>query len=107
MAITLTENAAKQIKKQLIKRGNGVGLKFGVKKSGCSGFAYVLDYADQVAADESIFEQFEVKIIVKKTDLAFLDGTELDYRREGINEAFQFNNPNVTGLCGCGESFAV
>jgi len=107
MAITLTENAAKQIKKQLIKRGSGVGLKLGVKKSGCSGFAYVLDYADQVAVDELVFEQFEVKIIVKKTDLTFLDGTELDYRREGINEAFQFNNPNVTALCGCGESFAV
>jgi iron-sulfur cluster assembly protein len=107
MAITLTENAAKQIKKQLLKRGNGVGLKFGVKKSGCSGYPYVLDYADQVAADESVFEQFEVKIIVKKIDLGFLEGTELDYRREGINEAFQFNNPNVTGTCGCGESFAV
>ncbi len=107
MAITLTKNAAEQIKKQLIKRGSGVGLKLGVKKSGCSGFAYVLDYADQVAVDESVFEQFEVKIIVKKTDLTFLDGTELDYRREGINEAFQFNNPNVTALCGCGESFAV
>jgi len=107
MAITLTKNAAKQIKKQLIKRGRGVGLKLGVKKSGCSGFAYVLDYADQVAVDESVFEQFEVRIIVKKTDLTFLDGTELDYRREGINEAFQFNNPNVTALCGCGESFAV
>ena len=107
MAITLTKNAAKQIKKQLIKRDKSIGLKFGVKKSGCSGFAYVLDYADQVATDELVFEQFEVKIIVKKTDLDFLEGTELDYRREGINEAFQFNNPNVTGMCGCGESFAV
>lgn len=107
MAITLTENAAKQIKKQLLKRGSGVGLKLGVKKSGCSGFAYVLDYADHVTTDETVFKQFEVKVIVKKTDLGFLDGTELDYRREGINEAFQFNNPNVTALCGCGESFAI
>ncbi|MDQ7091664.1 MAG: iron-sulfur cluster assembly accessory protein [Methylococcales bacterium] len=107
MAITLTKNAAKQINKQLIKRGKGVGLKLGVKKSGCSGFAYVLAYADEMAIDDSVFEQFDAKIVVKKTDLAFLEGTELDYRREGINEAFQFNNPNVTGTCGCGESFAV
>lgn len=107
MAITLTENAAKQIDRQLIKRGNGIGLKLGVKKSGCSGFAYVLDYANQITTDDHVFEQFNVKVIINKTDLVFLDGIELDYRREGINEAFQFNNPNVTGTCGCGESFAI
>jgi iron-sulfur cluster assembly protein len=107
MTITLTERAAKQISKQLRKRGGGLGLKLGVKKSGCSGFAYVLDYADSVTEEETAFEQFGVKVIVAKTDLEFLNGTELDYSREGINEAFKFNNPNVTGTCGCGESFAV
>jgi iron-sulfur cluster assembly protein len=107
MAITLTENAAKQINKQLIKRGNGIGLKLGIKKSGCSGFAYVLEYAAKIAVDECVFEQFDIKVIVKQSDLIYLEGTEVDYRREGINEAFQFNNPNVTGTCGCGESFAV
>lgn len=107
MAITLTERAAKQISKQLSKRGSGLGLKLGVKKSGCSGFAYTLDYADAVTGDQSVFEQFGVKVIVANTDLEFLNGTELDYSREGINEAFKFNNPNVKGTCGCGESFAV
>ncbi len=107
MAITLTENAAKQIQQQLQKRGSGLGLKLGVKQSGCSGFAYVLDYADQLAEDESVFERFGVKVIVKNSDLEILDGIELDYAKEGINEAFKFNNPNVTGTCGCGESFSV
>lgn len=107
MAVTLTESAAKQIDKQLLKRGGGIGLKLGVKKSGCSGFAYTLDYADTLADEQIAFEQFGVKVIVTKADLAFLDGIELDYRREGMNEAFKFNNPNVTGTCGCGESFAV
>lgn len=107
MAITLTENAAKQIQKQLNKRGSGVGLKLGVKPSGCSGFAYVLEYADQLGENETVFEQFGVKVIVNNEDLEMLDGVELDYAREGINEAFKFNNPNVTGTCGCGESFSV
>ena len=107
MAITLTERAAKQISKQISKRGGGLGLKLGVKKSGCSGFAYTLDYADAITDEETVFEQFGVKVIVANPDLAALDGTELDYSREGINEAFKFNNPNVKGTCGCGESFAV
>ena len=107
MAITLTERAAKQISKQLSKRGGGVGLKLGVKKSGCSGFAYTLDYADAITDNQITFEEFGVKVVVADTDLEFLDGTELDYSREGINEAFKFNNPNVSGTCGCGESFAV
>lgn len=107
MAITLTERAAKQISKQLIKRGGGLGLKLGVKKSGCSGFAYALDYADTITDEQTTFEQFGVKVVVANADLALLEGTELDYSREGINEAFKFNNPNVTGTCGCGESFAV
>ena len=107
MAITLTEQAAKQISKQLQKRGGGIGLKLGVKKSGCSGFAYTLTYAESIIDNEAVFEQFGVKVIVANEDLAFLDGTELDYSREGINEAFKFNNPNVKATCGCGESFAV
>lgn len=107
MSVSLTENAARQIKKQLEKRGKGIGLKLGVKKSGCSGFAYVLDYADQLDENDAVFENFGVKVIVKENDLGFVDGIELDYRREGINEAFQFNNPNVKGTCGCGESFSV
>lgn len=107
MAITLTERAAKQISKQISKRGGGLGLKLGVKNSGCSGFAYTLDYADAVTDEQTVFEQFGVKVIVANADLEFLDGTELDYSREGINEAFKFNNPNVKGTCGCGESFAV
>ena len=107
MAVTLTESAARQIQKQLAKRGNGIGLKLGVRKSGCSGYAYTLDYSDKVENEDVVFEDFGVKVIVQKNDLAFLDGIQLDYRREGINEAFQFNNPNVTGECGCGESFTV
>ena len=107
MAITLTENAAKQIQKQLVKRGKGVGLSLGVKKSGCSGFAYVLGYADEMNEACFVLEAFEVKVLIKKTDLVFLDGIEIDYRKEGLSEAFKFNNPNVTGTCGCGESFAV
>ncbi len=107
MAVSITESAARQIKKQLEKRGTGVGLKLGVRKSGCSGYAYTLDYSEKVAEDDAVFEDFGVKVIVQKDDLPFLDGIQLDYRREGINEAFRFDNPNVTGSCGCGESFSV
>ena len=107
MTISCTEKAALQIKKQLAKRGAGIGLKLGTKKSGCSGYAYTLDYADSLNADDSVFENFGVKVIVATSDLELLNGIELDYRREGINEAFQFNNPNVKGTCGCGESFTV
>lgn len=107
MAISLTESAAKQIKKQLEKRGKGAGLKLGVKKSGCSGYAYTIDYADEIGEADVVFEQYGVKVITTQVDLAVIDGIELDYRREGINEAFKFNNPNITATCGCGESFAV
>ncbi len=107
MPISLTESAAKQIRKQLEKRGKGVGLKLAVKKSGCSGYSYALDYADSLDESDSVFEDFGVKVIVKADDLQLVDGIELDYRREGINEAFQFNNPNAKGTCGCGESFTV
>ena len=107
MTISLTQAAASQIKKQLAKRGKGIGLKLGVKKSGCSGYAYLLDYADDLNDNDLVVEAFDVKVIVSADDLTFVNGLELDYRREGINEAFQFNNPNVKGTCGCGESFTV
>ena len=98
---------AKQIQKQLTKRGKGIGLKLAVKKSGCSGYAYVLDYAETLDAEDAVFEDFGVKVLVPKDDLQLIDGLQLDYRKEGLNEAFQFNNPNVKGTCGCGESFSV
>jgi len=107
MSVALTEQAANQIKKQLQKRGKGVGLRLGVKKAGCSGFAYVIDYADEVAKNDAVFEQHGVKVIVDAEQLDYLNGIELDYAKEGINEAFRFNNPNVKGTCGCGESFTV
>lgn len=107
MSVTLTESAARQIKKQLDKRGKGIGLKLAVKKSGCSGYAYSLDYADAVDGQDAVFEGFGVKVVVPQDDLQLIDGLQLDYRKEGINEAFQFNNPNVKGTCGCGESFSV
>lgn len=107
MSISVTESAAQQIQKQLTKRGSGLGLRLGVKKSGCSGYAYVLDYVDEVAANDQVFENFDVKIIVNNDDLKLLNGIEVDYKKEGLNAAFKFNNPNVKGMCGCGESFAV
>ncbi len=107
MVINLTEAAAKQIQKQLSKRGHGLGLRVGVKKSGCSGYAYTIDYADSIDEEDAVFEHHGVKLVSSKQDLSVLDGVNLDYRREGINEAFRFDNPNVTGTCGCGESFTV
>lgn len=107
MTINVTERAAKQIQKQLEKRGSAIGLRLGVKTAGCSGYAYVLDYADELAEDDIVFEQHDVKVLVKQADLDKLDGIELDYAKEGFNEAFKFNNPNVKGTCGCGESFSV
>ncbi|NBV74562.1 MAG: iron-sulfur cluster assembly accessory protein [Methylococcaceae bacterium] len=107
MSITITESAAQQIQKQLQKQTHAIGLRLGVKASGCSGYAYVLDYADQLEADDDVFEQFDVKIIVKQADLDKLNGIQLDFVKEGFNQAFKFNNPNVKGMCGCGESFAV
>lgn len=107
MSVTVTESAAQQIQRQLTKRGSGLGLRLAVKKSGCSGFAYVLDYVDALAENDEVFEQFDVKVVVKNEDLAVLNGIEIDYRRDGLNAAFKFNNPNVKGTCGCGESFAV
>jgi iron-sulfur cluster assembly protein len=107
MAITLTESAASRVRTFLESRGKGVGLRLGVKTTGCSGMAYVIEYADVVEEDDVIFEDQGVKVIVNPKSLAYLDGTELDYAREGLNEGFRFNNPNVKDQCGCGESFNV
>lgn len=107
MAITLTEAAAERVKSFLEQRGKGVGLRLGVKTTGCSGMAYVIEYADEVEADDVVFEDHGVKVIVSPKSLVYLDGTELDFAREGLNEGFQFNNPNAKDLCGCGESFNV
>lgn len=107
MSITLTERAATQVAKQLTKRGTGLGLRLGVKKSGCTGYAYVVDYADDASDSDAIFERHGVKVVISKADLPHLNGITVDFRREGIGEAFKFDNPNVKAMCGCGESFAV
>lgn len=107
MAIALTENAANRIRDQLSRRGSGLGLRLGVRKSGCSGYAYTLDYADEIGDQDAVFEEHGVKLVVESRHLPMLDGTTLDYRREGLNEAFKFLNPNVKDECGCGESFST
>ena len=107
MAITLTEKAAQRVEKYLESRGKGVGLKLAVKTTGCSGMAYVLEFADEIPSDDHIFESHGIKIMVNPKSLIYIDGTELDFAREGLNEGFQFNNPNVKDSCGCGESFTV
>ena len=107
MAITLTESAASRVKSFLENRGSGVGLRLGVKTTGCYGIAYVIEYAEEVEEDDVIFEHHGIKVIVSPKSLVYLDGTELDYAREGLNEGFKFNNPNVKDQCGCGESFNV
>lgn len=107
MTIHLTESAAQQISRQLEKRGTGLGLRFGVKKSGCTGYAYVIDFQDEEPIDEAIYEDHGVRIYVPSDSVDFLSGTTVDYRREGLNEAFRFDNPNITAECGCGESFSI
>ena len=107
MAISLTDNAAMRVRTYLEKRGHGVGLRLGVRRSGCNGWAYTIDYADGIAQGDIVFEQGGVKIIVAAESLTLIDGTEVDFVKEGLNEAFKFRNPNVKGECGCGESFSV
>ena len=107
MSITLTESAAAQVAKQLQKRGSGLGLRLGVKKSGCTGYAYVVDYADAASANDTVIEQHGVKVVINQEELPILEGIVVDFRREGISEAFKFDNPNIKAMCGCGESFAV
>ncbi len=107
MAVTLTEAAADRVTKFLANRGKGVGIRLGVRTSGCSGTAYELEFADAIEDDDLVFEDRGVKVIVSPKSLVYLDGTELDYGKEGLNEGFKFNNPNVKDECGCGESFSV
>lgn len=107
MSVTLTETAAERVRGYLESRGSGEGLRFGVKTTGCSGYAYVVDLADEVGPDDHVFESHGVKVIVKDEALELVDGTEIDYRREGLNETFHFENPKVKDSCGCGESFSV
>ena len=107
MAITLTEPAANHVANFLNNRGKGLGLRLGVKTSGCSGMAYVLEFVDVLNDDDEMFTDHGVNIIVDKKSLLYIDGTELDFVKEGLNEGFEFNNPNIDGECGCGESFSV
>jgi iron-sulfur cluster assembly protein len=107
MAVTLTEQAAQHVANFLQKRGKGIGLRLGVRTSGCSGMAYKLEFVDESGDDDEIFESHGVKVFVDARSLPYLDGTELDYTREGLNEGFRFNNPNIKNQCGCGESFNV
>ena len=107
MAIFLTEPAADRVRTYLDTRGKGVGLRVGVKKTGCFGYAYIVNYADDVADSDVIFENHGVKVVVDKKSLELIDGTEVDFIKQGLNEAFRFHNPNVTGECGCGESFSI
>jgi iron-sulfur cluster assembly protein len=107
MAVSLTQPAADRVKTHLEARGKGVGLRVGIKKTGCSGYAYVVNYADDIADSDVVFEDYGVKVVVDKKSLELIDGTEVDFVKQGLNEAFRFRNPNVTGECGCGESFSV
>jgi iron-sulfur cluster assembly protein len=107
MAISLSQSAADRVRDRLASRGRGIGLRVGVKPAGCSGFRYVIDYADEAGEDDLVFESCGVKVIVDGASLASIDGTRIDFIRQGLNENFRFENPNVRGECGCGESFTV
>ncbi len=107
MAITLTDSAAERVRSYLKNRGSGIGLRLGVKKTGCSGFAYVINYADAVEPDDIVFENAGISIVVDPESLKMIDGTEVDFVKDGLNEAFKFRNPLVSSECGCGESFNV
>ncbi|MEX2132369.1 MAG: iron-sulfur cluster assembly protein IscA [Pseudohongiellaceae bacterium] len=107
MTISLTENAARHVADQLHSRGQGIGIRVGVKTTGCSGMAYVLEFVDKLDVGDQVFVNHGVKVIVDPRSLVYIDGTEMDYVKQGINEGFEFRNPNVKGECGCGESFSV
>ena len=107
MAVQLTDRAAEHVKRYMEKRGKGVGLRLGVRTTGCSGLAYKIEFADEVKPEDSTFESNGVRVFIDPKSLAYLDGTELDFVREGLNEGFKFNNPNEKDRCGCGESFRV
>ena len=105
--ITVTETAAKHIKNHLATRGKGFGIRVGVKTTGCSGLAYVLEFVDDIPKGDRCFESNGVSVIVDPKSLLYIDGTVMDFGKEGLNEGFKFTNPNVKGECGCGESFTV
>ncbi|MCE2721749.1 MAG: iron-sulfur cluster assembly protein IscA [Burkholderiales bacterium] len=107
MSITLTERAANHVQNYMTKRGKGIGLRFGVRTTGCSGMAYKLEFVDEPAPEDQTFESYGVKVFVDPKSLVYIDGTELDFVREGLNEGFKFNNPQEKDKCGCGESFNV
>ena len=107
MAISLTPKAANHVARFMERRGKGLGLRFGVRTTGCSGLAYKLEYVDEVNPEDQVFESHGIRVYVDPKSLAYIDGTELDFAREGLNEGFRFNNPNVKDECGCGESFRV
>ncbi|VCU70334.1 Iron-binding protein IscA [Pigmentiphaga humi] len=107
MSVTLTERAARHVNRYLEKRGKGLGLRLGVRTTGCSGLAYKLEYVDEFLPDDQVFESEGVKVFVDPKSLPYLAGTQLDYAREGLNEGFKFNNPNEKATCGCGESFTI
>ncbi len=107
MSVTLTPAAARHVSRFIAKRGDGAGVRLGVKNAGCSGMAYKLEYADEKTPDDIVFEEHGVKLFVDAKSLPFLDGTELDFVRDGLNETFKFNNPQEKDRCGCGESFRV
>ncbi|MDH5481170.1 MAG: iron-sulfur cluster assembly accessory protein [Nitrosomonas sp.] len=105
MAITLTTDAAKQIQQQIKKRGKGLALRVGIKKTGCSGFSYTFDYADEIQSSDHLFASHDTNVVVDASNLPFLDGSQIDFIKEGLNSAFKFKNPNIDHTCGCGESF--
>ena len=107
MTVTITQPAADRVKSFMANRGKGVGIRVGLKTSGCSGMSYMLEFVDEVNDEDVVFEDQGVKVIIDKKSLVYLDGTELDYAKEGLNEGFKFNNPNEKNRCGCGESFSV
>jgi len=107
MSISLTQSAADRIRNFLSARGHGIGLRLGVRKTGCSGFAYVVNYAESQQSDDVVFEDRGVRVFVDSGSLKLIDGTVVDFVKQGLNEAFRFQNPNVKGECGCGESFSV
>ena len=107
MSISLTNSAATHVKNYLEKRGSGVGVRLGVKTTGCSGMAYTIEFADHVEDEDQVFEDKGVKVIINPKSMVYLNGTELDFTREGLNEGFKFTNPNEKDRCGCGESFSV
>ncbi|MCP5346648.1 MAG: iron-sulfur cluster assembly protein IscA [Gammaproteobacteria bacterium] len=107
MSISLTQDAARHVANQLASRGHGIGIRVGVKTTGCSGMAYVLEFVDRLEVGDRVFEDHGVKVVVDPKSLVYIDGTEMDYVKQGVNEGFEFKNPNSRGECGCGESFNV